>query len=75
MDRRYARCRLVPFECDLFQVEAVQHRPRHLVVDALAVTVDKFFSSAEASMEVELRKIEPLTCTLPGASSNHDQAQ
>jgi len=37
----------------------VQHRPQHLVVDALAVTVDKFFSSAEASIEVELRKIEP----------------
>jgi hypothetical protein len=59
MDRRYARCRLVPFECDLFQVEAVQHRSQHLVVDALAVTVDKFFSSAETSIEVELRKSNP----------------
>jgi hypothetical protein len=53
----------------------VQHRPQHLVVDALDVIVDKFFSSAEASIEVELTKIEPLTPTLPGAGRNHDQAR
>jgi hypothetical protein len=51
----------------------VQHRPQHLVVDALAVTVDKFFSSAEASIDVELRKIEPLTPRLPGADGSRDQ--